>query len=243
MRSRDFPFPIFRWWIGLALAVGLTGCATTPFKVTAMRFDEAEPRQRTFVVAHPPRDGATDAEIASRLEGFVEKALVTRGFRAAPSGLPADMIIEVTYEEEPPRMETRTRTENIYMWQPERTVLTTKKKKLPSGVSINEVTTTRKAAGSEVVGKRSTNYTLKVFPKHLRIVGRSVVDATKMEIGRPLWTVDVHNEEEIEDRDRFLVLMVASAMDYLGDDFSGEKTVYISWQDKQTRLLLASVKG
>jgi hypothetical protein len=81
------------------------------------------------------------------------------------------------------------------------------------------------------------NYLVKVFPKRLRITGRTQEDPAAGEVGRPLWSVEVRNDKEVQDLDRFAVQMIAAAMDHLGDDFSGEKTVYVSAGDKRTEVI------
>lgn len=230
--------PILRCVLSLVLGLVLGGCGSVPFKVTAMHFQDVEPRQRTFQIVNQPPARPDSDPTSGRLADYVRTALVNRGFREAPPGGQAGMIIAITFDQETPRTEIRTQTENIYQWQPERTVLKAKQTKLPGGFVVNEPVPTRVPAHSEAVGSRTVSYKVKVFPKRLRIVGRDVADPSAPGTGRSLWSVEVRNEDAVDDLKRFTLLMVAAAMDYLGADFSGEKTVSVSRNDARAKVIL-----
>jgi len=207
--------------IGL-LALFASGCASHyRFGVEAIKqSDTSIPHHSYRLVDARPDARPGDLRFA-RVAQDVQTALASRGLYAAPEGTTPELIIEVDYGISAPVTTTGVRREPVYLELP--------------GAAYGGMQS-REFGGSRVtqpqyLGERDVPYVLKSYAKFLRLTARESEPATADASPRQVWSVLVTNEDGSDDLRGYTRLMVAAAMDHIGENLPDERHVVMTRSD------------
>jgi hypothetical protein len=232
--------PIFRRaFAGAALLAALSwaGCASTyTVKVDAMR--SVAPAGKKFSSYQiKPASAALDAQSLRFREAAqqVKTALSASGLFEAPAPATADMIVEVDYGLEPPRVKLEEVDVQTIDGVAEVASATPAAARNSDGSYRADMPDGRTACDG---GETETELRpVVVCEKYISVTGRengAVAD------GRPaseLWRVHVSIEDESRDLRDYLPVLLSVAMDQIGQDTGGGQTVTLSEQDEAVRFI------
>lgn len=236
-----------------ALPLLAAGCATSyemkvdaisrPVKTTAKTVvtpSVPTPTEEAAAILKEPvsyriRNKSTTEEDGLRHKEAVElvkTALSAKGLYEAPDPKSADMVVEVEYGMEKPRMKMVETSVPKYA-------------QVGGGIRYDQIVvtdargnvTTRtvpvyEAPRTELIGYEDVLVPVTVYEKYLRISARENKEAVE---GRPpaeIWSVNVTNEDESGDLRKYLPLLASASADYIGQDSSTQKTVKIKPTDE-----------
>lgn len=204
----------------LLVAAGLlawAGCQTNTYsvKVNAIANEEKASGESYRVVTKNGGDPRTDLRTREAVE-YVKAALSGRGLYEAPNPESADMVVEVDYDVEPPRVEFETRSVPVFarMEGGVRSVI------VPTRNSNGQVTYRRISVmdppTQELIGFEDKTIPVTVYEKYLRVSARENVQSGDDKPPEQLWSVYVSNEAEDDDIRKALPVLASVVVDYIG---------------------------
>lgn len=229
------PLPITRSFpafvIG-AVALLAGGCASTyEVKVDSISQPQAKEVSSYRIKA---RDTSEDASSLRYQEAtnFIKTALSGKGLYEAPADEEADMIVEVDYGVEPPRVVLERTSMPIYAQvgggvRYETVMVGTDSRGNPiyRTVAVYEPTRT------ELIGYQEMVTPVAMYEKYLRISAR---ENGEMVEGRPppeIWSVNVSSEDESDDLRKYLPILASASIDYIGKDTGSKQTIKVKETD------------
>jgi hypothetical protein len=215
--------------VAVAVLALASGCSSTPaykVKVDAITKPAPATAQSFKIKSKDPRLGDENLRYREASE-FVKTALSAKGLYEAPSEEKADMIVELDYGMEAPRSKIERVSTPIYA-------------QVGGGVRYDSVpvvdsrgnTSYRTVAvydtpRSELVGYDDIPRQVTIYEKYLKITARENKAASE---GRPpseLWSIHASAEDESKDLRKYLPIMAAATVDYIGQDSSNQKEVRV----------------
>jgi len=207
----------------LALAaVAATGCSTRyAFSVDAVHPAAATSPQRSYRLVDARPDARPGDLRFARVAQDVNTALSRHGMYAAPAGTTPELTIEVDFGVSAPVTRQGVRREPFYM-------------ELPG--SAYGSTQSREIGGSRVtqphyLGERDVPYVIKTYRKYLRLTARVGDPADTSAAPHQVWSVLVTNDDTSDDLRAYTRLMVAAALDHIGDDLPHERRIVMTRKD------------
>jgi hypothetical protein len=159
---------------------------------------------------------------------YVKTALSGKGMYEAPNTEQADVIVNLDYGMGPPKAHMETESEPIYITVPGRTYTQTVQVGTDkAGNPIYQTIVSQDPPTEQYAGDREYQILVVTYEKYLRLTARQNVVSTE---GRPppeIWTVDVTSEGESKNLRKFIPILAAASIDYIGNDTRGEKTVQL----------------
>jgi hypothetical protein len=220
---RAVPLPAL---VALLLSAGCSTSPTYKVKVDAITKPAPVAAQSYKLKSKDPRLGEENLRYREAAE-FVRTALSGKGLYEAPSEDKADMIVELDYGMEAPRSKIERVNVPIYA-------------QVGGGVRYDSVavvdsrgnTSYRTVAvyeppRSELIGYDDMPRQVTVYEKYLKITARENKAASE---GRPpaeLWSIHASAEDESKDLRKYLPVMAAATVDYIGQDSSNQKIVKV----------------
>lgn len=205
------------------------GCAsknTYPVKVDAITKPAPAAAQSYKLKSKDPRLGEENLRYREAAE-FVKTALSGKGLYEAPSEEKADMIVELDFGMDSPRSKMERVSVPVYA-------------QVGGGVRYDSVpvtdargnTTFRTVAvyeppRSELIGYDDVPRMITMYEKYLKITARENKSANE---GRPpseLWSIHASAEDESKDLRKYLPIMAAATVDYIGQDSSHQTVVKV----------------
>jgi hypothetical protein len=188
------------------LLVAATGCNTHLVTIDSLARPGAKAISYSIRSANPSVAG--DSVRYREAAELVKAALSGRGLYEAPANTVPDVVVNLDYGVGPPRV----RREKVYEW---------------------ESTSGPDSTGFFLPGlpTRPVWISETTYEKYLRLTARESVADT---LGRPpaeIWTVDVVSEGESQDIRKYLPILAAASIDYIGRDSHGHKTIRIKDSD------------
>lgn len=209
----------------LVLPVLFAGCSSTySFKVNALKNEDVqESHHRTYKLTSPdPEIDETDPQYYQVAE-YVRAALAERGLVEAGPNEKADMVIEVDYGMSDPHVEVRANFKSPF--------------ELPSGVSrtvskpvVDEegnVTYKREA----VMIYEPDYYPVTTYEKYLELKANEYGDEDPNEVKVQLWSVRVKSVDESDELEKYLPMMAAAAVPYVGEDTGEQREIKLREDD------------
>lgn len=159
-------------------------------------------------------------------EKFVRTALSGRGLYEAPKPEMADIIIDLDYGVSEPKVSQEMRSEPIYRTIPGRVytavvqVGTDK-----NGSPIYATQTYQDPPSTEYLGDREYTVTVVNYEKYLRMTARE--NKTANDSGPPaeIWAMDITSEGESRDMRKYIPVLAAASIEYIGKDTRGQKAI------------------
>ncbi len=203
----------------LALGVALlAGCQTNTYnvKVNAIANDQKAASGESYrIVTKNGGDPRTDLRTREAVE-LVKTALSGRGLYEAPNPENADMVVEVDYDVEPPRVEFETRSVPVFarLEGGMRSVI------VPTRTATGEVryrrVTVMDPPSQELIGFEDKTIPVTVYEKYLRVSARENITSGDDTPPEQLWSVYVSNEAEDDDIRKALPVLASVVVDYIG---------------------------
>ncbi|HWA24920.1 MAG TPA: hypothetical protein VG734_04525 [Lacunisphaera sp.] len=234
----------------IAAVLLLAGCKTSTYvlQVDAIsqapqvaQTGEAAPKgkePKSFKVrAHNPKVDE-DSLRYHEVSDYVKTALSAKGMYEAPTAETADLIIEIDYGMETPRMKYETVSTPIIVFQeglPTRELV-------PMGTSASGqvIYKTVRIPGPQVrkiVGWREETEPVVVYEKYLKVSARQNQESVE---GRPppeVWSVNVSAEDESQELRKYLPIMASATADYIGTNTKREKSVAVHEGDENVEFI------
>ncbi len=218
-----------------ALALLLAGCTTT-YQVQVDAISQSTPAVSTAqsyeIKSTNPRvdeDSLRHKEVAN----YVKTALSGKGMYEAPQGAKADVVVNVDYGMDSPRVKYETETFPIYA-------------QVGGGVRYVQVPITDRSGRvvgfqtvavfdpprTEIIGYEEQVKPVIVYEKYLKLSARENKEADE---GRPpgeVWSVNVSAEDESKDLRKYLPILASATADYIGTNTQEQKPVKIKADDE-----------
>jgi hypothetical protein len=217
-------FPV----IALALLCG--GCANTyRFQVDAVaqRGQTQEPRYSYRLVPAMP-DSDVNSLLSRRLARHLKTALSSKGLFEAPAGVEPALKIAFYTRLEGPFVVTHTVTEPVVRYG----LVSTMDGSPVEGPGANAPSGGAVEMGPPEYGpSRLVVRQVREYRKSLRLTAHRAGQAVAAAPAEPLWSVSVETQDESRNLDRYVHLMVAAAMDAIGEDLKTPRRLRLTDRD------------
>ena len=214
--------------IALALA---SGCATKyEMKVDSISQPAAkEVTSYQIKTKTPPTEA--DSLRVQEATGFIKTALSGKGLYEAPDPETADVIVNVDYGLEPPKVRLERSTVPVYAQTGGGVIY----KQIPmidaAGRSSPRTVAVYEPPRTEMIGYQEVVMPVEIYEKYLRITARENKPVMEGKAPTELWSVHVKSEDESKDLRKYLPLLASASADYIGKDTHTEKTVKVGEND------------
>jgi hypothetical protein len=141
----------------------------------------------------------------------------------------ADLVIELDYGVKPPRITEEPRTVPIYDTTPgqfTRQVVQVGNDR--AGNPVMAVVGVDQPSTTTYVGEREFVAPVITYEKYLRLSARENKPATEGRQPREIWTVDVINESDSDNLRKYVPIMAAAAISYIGRQTTGQEEVQLT---------------
>ena len=207
--------------LGIAgVAALLTGgCASTyTFKVDAVNNPEVEELYSYKIVSTNPEVSEEDLEFKEAAE-YIKTALSAKGMYEAPDVEHADMIIDLSYGVGEPQIEFKTYSQPVY------------------GAWIHR----GKLFRLKLVGMAERVVPITVYQKHIRLTSRDNTQSDESEAPVQAWSIYVKNKDESDDLRKYLPLMAAAAIEYVGENTETQQKIKVKEDDEKVSFVKAGL--
>lgn len=238
MASAFTPAQICRTLLLALAAFWLGGCASNNYdvKINAIANDEKPSGESYRIIAKNGGDPRTDLRTKEAVE-YVKAALSGRGLYEAPNPENAEMVVEIDYDVEPPRVEFETRSVPVFA-------------RIDGGLR-SVIVPTRSANGSvsyrrvtvmdppsqELIGFDQQTVPVTVYEKYLRVSARENVASGDDSPPAQLWSVYASNEAEDDDIRSALPVLASVVVDYIGVTTEKDHKVKVNSQDEEVAFI------
>lgn len=221
--------------VALAAVAGLllSSCAHTyEMKVAALSKPKA-----TEAVSYKIRNQGSQADDVTlrqqEAEKFVKTALSGKGMYEAADAESADMIVDIDYGIEPPRVRYERSSRPVFA-------------QVGGGVSYQTVIVGTDSKGNpiyqtisiyepprtEIIGYEEVVIPVVIYEKYLTIVARENKPGVEGKPSEDIWSVKVSNEDESKDLRKYLPVLASASIDYIGKNSDSQRTVKIREDDE-----------
>lgn len=225
----------------------LAGCNTTTY---VLQVDAISQTAQT-AQATPPAKAPQSYRVRARnpnmpeenlryreVSDYVKTALSGKGMYEAPSIETADVIIEIDYGMESPRMKYEAVTKPIMQMQegiPQREIVPVGSN--ADGSTKYKVIRVPGLQSMKIVGWKEEIEPIIVYEKFLKVSARENREATE---GRPppeVWSVNVSAEDQSNELRKYMPILASATADYIGTNTKQEKAVDVSENDEAVKFI------
>jgi len=226
-----------------ASLAALTGCSTRTYVVQVDAIakptpvgEVAPPAPQSYHIQtqNPKLDESSlrYKEVAD----YVKTALSGKGMYEAPKPELADVVINVDYGMDAPRVKFETISTPIWIETGNRVVTTQvpRRIRLPDGttttimVEVQEIVPGQR----EYVGERTEVNPVIVYEKFLKISARENREMTEGRAPPEVWSVNVSAEDTSQELRKYLPILASATADYIGTNTKESKPVKINEKDE-----------
>jgi hypothetical protein len=216
----------------LVVVCFLAGGCTSSYEMKVDSISAPQPKGNTSYQMKT-KVSAEDADSlrAQEAEIFVKSALSGKGLYEAPDPDRADMIVEVVYGVEAPRVRLERSTIPVYaqvgggIRYEERPVIDAKGNANLRTVPVYDPPQT------EMVGYQEIVTPVQIYEKYLRISAHENKPVAEGKAPPEIWSVNVKSEDESKDLRKYLPLLASASADYIGKETNVEKTIKVKETD------------
>ncbi|HWA11364.1 MAG TPA: hypothetical protein VG838_18135 [Opitutaceae bacterium] len=221
-------------WLAPALALLAASCSSTSYdvKLNSAAKAQAKPAISYRIESNNPAIDTSTLRY-QEAENFVKTALSGKGMYEAPKPELADMVIDLDYGIGPPIVTRKAITEPIYQNIPgsSRTEVVQSGTD-PKGNPIYSTVTTQEPSRQEYLGDREYMIAVTMYEKHLIVTARENKESVEGKAPKTVWGVQVTSEDESKDLRKYLPVLIAASIEYIGKDSGGEiKTIKVNEKD------------
>jgi hypothetical protein len=229
MKTSGSPHSRGRWpaaVLAAAAAVFYSGCASTyDMKVDSLSSPQLDHAASYRIVNRNPLVEA-DSLRYKEVEKAVKTALSGKGMYEASDPEKAEVVVYLDYGIKPPRIVEEVHSEPVYNTTPgqlhsELVQIGTDR----LGNPIFATVLTRDAPTTEYAGNEDYIVPVAVYEKYLRLSARENKPAAEGKAPSEVWSVDVTSEGPSDNLRKYIPIMAAATIGYIGKDTSGEKSV------------------
>ena len=217
------------------------GCASTyTFKVDAINNPEVEELYSYKIVSTNPEVSEEDLEFKEAAE-YIKTALSAKGMYEAPDVEHADMIIDLSYGVGEPQVEFKTYSQPVYATTGGgySTVVTPV---VDSKGNVRYVTSTvYHPPRVELVGMEEKVLPITVYEKYIRLTSRDNTQTGENEAPVQAWSIYVKNKDESDDLRKYLPLMAAAAIEYVGENTETQQEIKVKEGDDEVSFVKAGL--
>ncbi len=222
-------------------AIFVAGCTSTyTFKVDAISNPEVEELYSYKIVSTNPEVSEEDLEFKEAAE-YIKTALSAKGMYEAPDVEHADMIIDLSFGVGEPQIDFKTYSQPIYATTGGgySTVVTPV---VDSKGNVRYVTTTvYHPPRVEMVGMEEKVVPITVYEKYIRLTSRDNTQTDESEGPVQAWSIYVKNKDESDDLRKYLPLMAAAAIEYLGENTDSQQEIKVKEGDENVSFVKAGM--
>ena len=219
----------------------LGGCATTyTFKVDAINNPEVEELYSYKIISSNPELKEEDLEFQEAAD-YIRTVLSSKGMYEAPDAEHADMIIDLAYGIGEPQIDFKTYSQPVYAVTGGgySTVATPV---VDSKGNVRYVTTTiYHPPRVEMVGMEEKVVPITVYEKFIRLTARDNTQTNEDEGPVQAWSIYVKNKDESDDLRKYLPLMAAAAIPYIGENTDSQQEIKVKEGDEEISFVKAGM--
>jgi hypothetical protein len=226
------PVHAVRWCafvLNATAALLLSACASTyEMKVDALTRPKVDSAASYKIVNRNPTID-TDTLRYKEVEKAVKTALSGKGMFEAPSAEKADLIVNLDYGINPPKVTEEERKNPIFLSTPGQMrseVVQTGTDRQGNPIYTNIIT--QEPPRTEYVGDENFLVPVVTYEKYLRLSARENKPAVEGKQPLEVWSIDVTSEGSSNNLRKYIPLMAAATIGYIGKDTSGEKKVKLT---------------
>lgn len=227
-----------------ATAALVTGCNTT--KTYTVQVDAiskpvevgkpAAPAQSYHIRSQNPK--LDDSSLRYKeVADYVRTALSAKGMYEAPSAATADVVIDIDYGMDAPRVKFETISQPIFVQTPSQTI---EQRVLvpvrdPTTGQINMVERTvlvHQPGHTEMLGMQESIQPVVVYEKYLKLSARENRDAAEGRAPPEVWSVNVSAEDNSQELRKYIPILASATADYIGTNTKESKPVKINESDE-----------
>ncbi|HWA11363.1 MAG TPA: DUF4136 domain-containing protein [Opitutaceae bacterium] len=228
MSTRDAPTALAQVRLAAATAalLLLSGCASSyEMKVDALTRPKLDTTASYKIVNRNPTVDS-DSLRYKEVEKAVKTALSGRGMYEAPDESTADLIVNLDYGINPPKVTEERRTQPVYLSTPGQIrTETVQVGQDRQGNPIFTTITTQEPPRTEYAGDEEYMVPVVTYEKYLRLSARENKVAAEGKQPMEVWSIDVTSEGSSSNLRKYIPLMAAATIGYIGKDTSGEKNI------------------
>ncbi len=235
-------------WIKISLFLALVlqgGCETTThtFKVNAMRNPDVEDgRSYRIVSSHKNTGDETDPQFQEVSE-YVKTALSGKGYYEAPEAEDADLIINIAYGTAPPNVSFKAVNNPAAPGSIHNPIGRSypgssqyPRRRYPGGGSPT--------IGGGTMGQPQTSQNevipVTTYEKYLQITAIDNRTGNSLKDSPHVWQVTVKNRDESDDIDKYLPLMAAASIEYVGERTESQEVITLKESDRDVAFVKAN---
>ncbi|HEX2852557.1 MAG TPA: hypothetical protein VHO24_04910 [Opitutaceae bacterium] len=162
---------------------------------------------------------------------FIKTALSGKGLYEAPNPETADVVVNVDYGIEPPKIRLERSTVPVYA----QTGGGVRYEQIPlvdsKGNATSRTVAIYEPPRTEMVGYQEVVIPVHIYEKFLRISAHENRTPAEGKAPTELWSVHVKSEDESKDLRKYLPLLASASADYIGKDTKVETTVKMKEND------------
>jgi hypothetical protein len=219
--------------VGIAAFCGLlSGGCTTKYEVRVDSISQPAAKEVTsYRIRTKIPVADADSLRAQEAAVFIKTALSGKGLYEAPNPDVADVVVNVDYGLEPPKVRMEVSQVPVYA-------------QTGGGVRYDQIalpdrrggTTTRTVAvyeppQIEMIGYQEVITPVEIYEKYLRISAHENKPPQEGKAPTELWSVHVKSEDESKDLRKYLPLLASASAEYIGKDTHTEKTIKVRETD------------
>jgi len=208
----------------------LAGCQSNTYnvKVNAIANEQKTAAGQSYrIVTKNGGDPRTDLRTREAVE-LVKTALSGRGLYEAPNPENADMVIEVDYDVEPPRVEFETRSTPVFARVSGGLRSVIVPTRTSTGAVVYRQVTVMDPPSQELIGFEEKTIPVTIYEKYLRVSARENITSGDDTPPEQLWSVYVSNEAEDDDIRKALPVLASVIVDYIGVTTEQDQEVKVS---------------
>ena len=230
--------------LATALAIlGLfTGCTTSTYTVQVDAISQPKgktaeatpPAQSYYIHSKNPRLDESSLRY-KEVSDYVKTALSGKGMYEAPKPEAADVVIDIDYGMDAPRVKFETVSTPVMMNTQDRVEVrqVTHLERLPDGSfrAVTEDVRVVVPGTPEFVGMRDEVIPLIVYEKYLKVSARENKENSEGKAPAEVWSVNVSAEDKSQELRKYIPILASATADYIGTNTKESKEVKIDEKD------------
>jgi hypothetical protein len=196
----------------------------------------AEPAQSYHIRSQNPKHDESSLRY-KEVADYVRTALSGKGMYEAPSPDKADVVIDIDYGMDAPRIKFETISNPVYHHKPgEVTQVVTRipvRNPLTGEIGyVERLTTVRGPDRIELVGMQESIQPVIVYEKYLKLSARTNEEAVEGRAPPEVWSVNVSAEDNSQELRKYMPILASATADYIGTNTKESKPIKISEDDE-----------
>ncbi len=216
------------------IALFLGGCASPyTFKVDAINNPDVEGHKSFKMVSSNAEVDEHDLQY-KEVSDYLKTTLSAQGLYEAPDAESADMIVDISYGVGEPQIDFKTYTTPVYAVRSAGSRVVSIPVVDNKGAVIGYRTATiYDPPRREVVDFEEKTVPVTTYEKYLRVTARDNQNLDDSEAPAQVWSIYVKNKDESDDLRKYLPLMAAAAVPYVGGNTESQEEIKLKESDEK----------